>query len=124
MRYYRGLLTYQQMWYRYTGIPRAVLLTPQRGAHISRLSDAPPPRVLQHHIVMTGTSAFLRSTYGCTAQESALADALAHGSTLAQTAVSLGISVHTARTHLKRVFRKTGTNRQAELVRLILLRRS
>jgi DNA-binding CsgD family transcriptional regulator len=31
----------------------------------------------------------------------------------------LGITRATARTHLAHIFRKTGTNRQAELVRLL-----
>ena len=73
---------------------------------------------------MNGIAAVLRSQHHCTTRESALAMALAQGSTLAEAAAALGISIHTARTHLKRVFRKTGTNRQAELVRLMLLERS
>jgi DNA-binding CsgD family transcriptional regulator len=32
----------------------------------------------------------------------------------------LGISFATARTHLSRIFEKTGVHRQAELVRLVL----
>ena len=70
---------------------------------------------------MNDVTGLLRATYGCTAREAALALTLAQGRTLAEAAGTLGISIHTARTHLKRVFRKTGTKRQTELLRLVLL---
>ncbi|MGE7367980.1 helix-turn-helix transcriptional regulator [Neorhizobium sp. NPDC001467] len=48
---------------------------------------------------------------------------VARGMALAQTpemvAAALGVSVETARSHLKRIMRKTGTTRQAELVLLL-----
>ncbi|MBN9221113.1 MAG: helix-turn-helix transcriptional regulator [Mesorhizobium sp.] len=44
--------------------------------------------------------------------------AISDGKTLAETAKALGISHATAKTHLLRLFAKTGTHRQAELVRL------
>ncbi len=44
---------------------------------------------------------------------------LLEAGTLSQTAAALGISEETVKTHLKRVFRKTGTSRQADLVQLI-----
>lgn len=72
---------------------------------------------------MNHVTVLLRATYDCTAREATLAGALADGCTLTEAATMLGISIHTARTHLKRVFRKTGTNRQAELLRLVLLAR-
>jgi DNA-binding CsgD family transcriptional regulator len=49
-----------------------------------------------------------------------VAGELVAGRTLAQTSRRLGIRPETARTHLKRVFSKTGVSRQAELVRLLL----
>ena len=70
---------------------------------------------------MNHVTGLLRATYGCTAREATLAGALTDGCTLAEAATTLGISIHTARTHLKRVFRKTGTSRQTELLRLVLL---
>jgi DNA-binding CsgD family transcriptional regulator len=36
-------------------------------------------------------------------------------------AEELRVTQNTVRTHIKRIFEKTGTNRQAELVRVILL---
>ena len=48
------------------------------------------------------------------------ASALADGLSLNEIAAAHGCSVQTARTHMKRILQKTGTNRQAELVRLLL----
>lgn len=62
----------------------------------------------------------LRSVFHLTPTEARLALAIAEGSTPAEAAELLGISVLTARTHLKRIFHKTATTRQAELVRLVL----
>jgi DNA-binding CsgD family transcriptional regulator len=45
--------------------------------------------------------------------------AIAGGATPAEAAAQLGIAVPTVRTHLKAVFLKTATERQAELVRTL-----
>ncbi len=45
---------------------------------------------------------------------------LVSGGRLADAPARLGIGRETAKTHLRHVFSKTGTNRQAELVRLML----
>jgi DNA-binding CsgD family transcriptional regulator len=58
--------------------------------------------------------------HGLSATEALLASALAEGRTLAQFAEARGCTEQTARTHLKRVFDKTHTKRQAELVRVLL----
>jgi DNA-binding CsgD family transcriptional regulator len=42
------------------------------------------------------------------------------GCPVEEAADQLGVSVNTAKTHLKRVFAKTGVTRQAELVYLLL----
>ena len=39
---------------------------------------------------------------------------------VAEAAEELGVTTETARTYLKQVFSKTGTGRQAELVRLVV----
>jgi DNA-binding CsgD family transcriptional regulator len=52
--------------------------------------------------------------------EGRLADMLAAGKELKSAADHLKMSEQTARTHLKSIFQKTGTNRQTDLVRLIL----
>ena len=58
--------------------------------------------------------------HGLTATEAELAAALAEGRTLAEFADARGCSELTARTHLKRILDKTGTKRQADLVRILL----
>lgn len=62
----------------------------------------------------------LRTAYNLTKSEARVAKLLAEGKTLAQVCETLGISQNTARTHLKRVYTKTNTNRQSSLVKLIL----
>ncbi|MEN8185476.1 MAG: helix-turn-helix transcriptional regulator, partial [Myxococcota bacterium] len=62
----------------------------------------------------------LGQAYGLTTQEARLAALLVGDYTLAQAAEQLGITQSTARTVLKRVLSKTGTRRQASLVRLLL----
>lgn len=63
---------------------------------------------------------FLQSIYGLTHTESRLACYLVSGDTLEEAAEKLGTKRGTARVHLERIFRKTGTNRQADLVRVLL----
>jgi DNA-binding CsgD family transcriptional regulator len=62
----------------------------------------------------------LRRHFGLTQAEARLALHLVAGETLRFAAVKLSISYETARTHLKNIFKKTGTCRQAELVIVIL----
>lgn len=60
----------------------------------------------------------LAALFDLTPAEARLFAALAAGGTLGETAATLGIGVGTAKTHLLRLFEKTNTNRQAELLRL------
>ena len=62
----------------------------------------------------------LQIPYGLTPSESRLALRLATGESLRVAAAVLDISYETARTTLKRVFEKTRTHRQTELVMVIL----
>lgn len=58
--------------------------------------------------------------YGLTPAEARLASRLVRGMSPAQAASALGLTVNTVRTHLKRIFSKTETRRQSDLVRLLL----
>jgi DNA-binding CsgD family transcriptional regulator/PAS domain-containing protein len=62
----------------------------------------------------------LRSLFALTRAEARLAARLARGEALNEAAAGLNITYGTARTQLAVIFRKTGTNRQGELVRLLL----
>lgn len=65
-------------------------------------------------------SCILRTLYGLSPTECRLADLLVAGYELIIAAERLTMTAQTARFHLKSIFRKTGTNRQTDLVRLIL----
>lgn len=65
------------------------------------------------------TARALRALYGLTAAEAAAGEAVARGHGVAEAAEALGIAPSTLRWHLQRAFDKTGTARQAELVRLV-----
>jgi DNA-binding CsgD family transcriptional regulator len=65
-------------------------------------------------------SEWLRQDFGLTPAETTLALEILKGDGLQRVADRLGISLATAHPQLARVFDKTGTRRQAELVRLVL----
>lgn len=76
---------------------------------LSRPSERPAPEATA-----------LAALHGLTPAEAEVVRLLATGGRLADAPARLGMSRETARTHLRHVFAKTGTNRQADLVRLVL----
>lgn len=62
----------------------------------------------------------LRTAFRLTRSEARVARMLADGLALAQVCERLEISQNTVRTHLKRIYAKTHTNRQGSLVKLVL----
>jgi DNA-binding CsgD family transcriptional regulator len=62
----------------------------------------------------------LRQLYELTPREAHLASLLASGLTVQEASDHLCCAPTTARLHLERIFKKTRTHRQAELVQLIL----
>ena len=62
----------------------------------------------------------LRGLYHFTNAEARLVSALVQDPRLEQAASSIGIKVNTARSHLKRIFHKTGTDRQSSLINHIV----
>ena len=63
--------------------------------------------------------ASLRALYGLTPAEAAVAGRIGQAEAVEAAAAAMGITPATLRWHLQRVFEKTGTARQAELVRLV-----
>ena len=61
----------------------------------------------------------LMQAYTLTRKEAMLAARLSEGQSVKQASEELAITYETARTHLRRIFSKTGTSRQAELILLI-----
>jgi len=66
----------------------------------------------------------LHERFGLTPAESDVAQEIIKGDGRRAAATRLGISLATARTHLERIFEKTGVHRQAELVRLLFQTKS
>ena len=60
--------------------------------------------------------AVLVGMYGFTNCESQLAALLARGTTLSDAALQLGVSINTVKTHLRGIYEKMGTNKQAQVV--------
>ena len=63
----------------------------------------------------------LQQLHGLTPAESEVLGRLTDGMRLSDIAEDLGVNIETVRTQLKSIFGKTGTSRQAELVRYALL---
>jgi PAS domain-containing protein len=62
----------------------------------------------------------LHQLYRLTRTEAQLVAALAQGERLENATQTLGVTLGTGRTYLKRVFQKTGVSRQVDLMRLVL----
>lgn len=62
----------------------------------------------------------LAALFGLTRQEARLALAISRGRSLAEASVDLGLTLETVRLYSKRIYAKTGTRGQADLVRLVL----
>ena len=76
--------------------------------------------VMDPDIAGTPSPALLQELFGLTAAEAVFAAEISRGDGLQAVAERLSIAQTTARTHLTRIFEKTGTRRQAELVRLLM----
>ena len=101
--------------------PLAVLTLPVRGGGGWAWLPAPAALVL----VGDGQAgapqaAALAALFGLTGAESELAVELLAGHSLAQVAAARGRSVHTVRSQLARLMAKTETNRQSDLLRVLL----
>lgn len=104
------------------GRPLSVMVTPLR-LERQALGD---PRVLAAVFISdpdrrpAAAEESLQRLYGLTRAEARLASLLVSGHSLEEVARRLKVTTNTARTHLKRVFAKTKTSRQGDLVSLVL----
>lgn len=101
--------------------PFEVLVLPLPSSSPVGGPSQPGTLILLHDPDSTPHSAVasLRAAFGLTPAEALVAELVAEGMDLATVAAKLQIALDTARTHLKRVFAKTNTHRQAELSRLL-----
>lgn len=87
----------------------ALLALPGATVALIRGASAAPP-----------DASVLAMLYGLSASEAALALAISEGAELVPAGAALGLTVETTRNYSKRIFAKTGTRGQADLVRLVL----
>ncbi|WP_242185911.1 LuxR family transcriptional regulator [Sphingomonas sp. CARO-RG-8B-R24-01] len=101
---------------RFAGLPLILRLFVQRvenGRLVARLT------ILDLDTSYHLSETLLCTTFALTKAEAALAAALADGETLQDVALRTGVRVSTLRTQLSNILDKTGTGRQAQLVRLL-----
>ena len=103
--------------------PLQVLVTPLRTQAIHLGKDVPVVAVFisDPDRQAVSESAIFTQLFGLTPAEERLAHILAAGESLKDAARRLGVAHGTLRSQLKSIFAKTNTNRQGELVRLLLL---
>lgn len=102
-------------------LPLTVLVAPFRPAR-NGLGAPVPAAILfvRDPERPTPMSIAAQSLFGLTPAEGNIAGALAEGKSVDEIVSTLRISLNTARTHLKNIYAKTGTTRQAQLVSLLL----
>ena len=100
--------------------PFAVHLLPlRRGARDVFEADGVLMLVAEAANASAPTADLLRLLFDLTPAEARMTRLLLEGRTPAEAAARLGITEATARTHLRRVFGKTGVHRQAELIHIL-----
>lgn len=104
---------------------RAPITVAAARARLGRASDDGDPAVVlfivDPEIDLRRRIAAACANFGLSPTETRLVQHVVAGLTLAEAAVRMRIQRDTARVYLKQVFAKTGVNRQANLVRLMLL---
>lgn len=100
------------------GAPLRVTLASSGQSLVERYFAGPTVTVLMSEVERMGTlpAELLATTFGLTSREVDVTMGLVAGHSLQAISERLNISYETARTHLKQIFAKTGTRRQAELL--------
>ena len=103
-------------------LPLSLSIAPLRTERIAVFDAAPSAIVFVADVESSAAAAEdkLRVLFGLTPAEARVAQALFNGQSPREAAESLKLSFNTVRVHLTRIFDKTGVNRQAELVRLMV----
>jgi DNA-binding CsgD family transcriptional regulator len=95
-------------------------VAPLRGDNNVLLEDAAIITLKRVHNQFENLCGKLKTTYGLTQSEAAIAEQIARGRTVQEITVQSTISVNTVKTHLKAVFLKMGVKSQSDLVRTAL----
>ena len=103
-------------------VPLSLMFVPFHGRQPFPQDSQPQIVLFFSNLEQSADSArgVLKSLYGLTDAEAGLALLIIRGLSLEACAGRLGITLNTARTHLKKLFMKTDTNRQVELIRVML----
>jgi DNA-binding CsgD family transcriptional regulator/PAS domain-containing protein len=102
-----------------------ILVSSVRGRDVARFADlSMPDAAVLLFIIDPANRAgiplqWIMDAYALTPAEAKVALAASSGLTIPEVALQLGLSPNTIKTHLRKVFAKTGSSRQAELARLI-----
>lgn len=110
-----------------SNIPQLIPVTPSAGQrYIAAVMQAEPKSgtyalLINHQEAeLPAIGRHLSQLFGLTPREVSVLMPMLEGKTIDETAASLGISEATVRTHLARLFTKTGTNRQTDLVQTVM----
>jgi DNA-binding CsgD family transcriptional regulator len=107
------------------GLPIPILIVPFRRGEVALepADPADPAAVLfvsDPEMSLRISERNIAQVYGLTPAETRLLNALIEGKRLSEYAKETGITLNTAKTYLRQLFDKTGSARQADLLRLIL----
>jgi DNA-binding CsgD family transcriptional regulator len=104
--------------------PLSLLVAPFKRVAADPFGDRQPAAVVfvsDPETRIDAPAEMLARLHGLSPAEARVAAEVVEGGSLSEIADRLGVSRNTANTHLKRVFEKTGTRRQSDLVRLLAL---
>jgi DNA-binding CsgD family transcriptional regulator len=104
-------------------LPYQLLLMPIQSSRAVPLGVSQPAvaiLIIDSETTSSPDVAMLRDLFALTAGEARVVAKLVQGRIVEEVAADLDISVLTARTHIRRVLSKTATNRQGELIALVL----
>jgi len=102
-----------------------ILVISVRGRDVGRFADLRMPDAAVMLFIVDPVErlgvpqAWVMDAYGLTRAEARVALAVSAGLSVPEAAMQLGLSPNTIKTHLRRVFTKTGTGRQTELAQLM-----
>ncbi len=100
---------------------RALLLRPAPQTELAMSAAAATGALRQERREDAVSGArILERILGLSAREAALAEAISRGKSIAEAGTELKLTPETARNYSKRIYAKTGTSGQADLVRLLL----
>lgn len=102
-------------------VPLMLLVSPLIGRQATLFPIGEPAALILVHGIEDAlpTEGSLRDLFGLSATEAMLAVRLAGGTRLEDVAIERGVKISTLRTHVSAILQKTGTARQAELVRVL-----